>query len=116
MDIESKTKSPLENVDLVDHLAKLAQLRADGALTDEEFKALKLKLISEMNASKNETTNDRVRESPEEVYDDAKDENHSELPKKILLGTGRILGGIVGYIARTTLQSLLPGLPGLAGG
>ena len=33
--------------DLSDQLAKLGKLHADGALSDEEFAALKAKLISE---------------------------------------------------------------------
>jgi hypothetical protein len=34
--------------DFVDQLAKLAKLHADGALSDEEFAALKAKFISEI--------------------------------------------------------------------
>ena len=34
-----------------EQLAKLSKLHADGVLTDEEFKALKAKLIAELGAS-----------------------------------------------------------------
>jgi hypothetical protein len=35
-------------VDIVDQLAKLAKLHADGVLTDEEFKSLKNNLLEPM--------------------------------------------------------------------